>query len=263
MQIADVITNLEKIAPLHLQEDYDNAGLIVGNPNSDITGMMVCLDSTPEVIDEAIAKGCNLVVAHHPIIFRGLKQITGSNYVEQTVVRAIKNDIAIYAIHTNLDNVLHRGVNQKIADKLGLKDLQILRPKSPDDVEVGAGIVGVLESAMTEDAFLSHVKSAMHASVIRHTSLLGKSVTRVAVCGGSGSFLLADAIKAEADIFITADFKYHEFFDAEEHLVIADIGHYESEQFTIDLLVEYLSSQYPESTVIPTSVRTNPIRYST
>lgn len=265
MKIRDLTGFLEQIAPLQLQESYDNAGLIVGNPQTEIRGVLFCLDSTEEIIEEAVRRGCNLVVAHHPIIFRGLKKINGKNYVERTIIMAIRNNVAIYAIHTNLDNVLRHGVNERIAQQLGLKNLQILSPKkdlaSGIDPNIGAGIVGDLAEPIPERDFLIFLKEKMGAGVVRHTRLLERPVTRVAVCGGSGSFLLGDAIAAGADMFVTADFKYHEFFDADGKTVIADIGHFESEQFTINLLYELCAENFATFALHLTEIRTNPVFY--
>ena len=265
MYIKDIIQYLEEIAPPALQESYDNSGWITGDMYAEATGVLTCLDSTEAVIDEAIAHNCNLVVAHHPIIFRGLKQITGRNYVERTIIKAIRNNIAIYAIHTNLDNVLANGVNQKIAERIGLEGLQILSPKKdvPDNMAqpVGSGILGTLPVAMPENDFLVHLKQCMQASCVRHTQLLNKTIQKVAVCGGSGSFLLPAAIAKGADIYITADYKYHDFFDADGHLVIADIGHYESEQFTIELLCDLISQKFRTFAPRKTEVNTNPVFY--
>ncbi len=265
MKIRDLTAFLEQTAPLHLQENYDNAGLIVGNPQTEISGVLFCLDSTEAVIEEAVRLGCNMVVAHHPIIFRGLKKINGKNYVERTVIEAIRNDVAIYAIHTNLDNVLQNGVNERIARQLGLTNLQILSPKidlaSGLDQNIGAGVVGDLAAPISERDFLFFIKEKMRTGIVRHTGLLEKTVIRVAVCGGSGSFLLPDAIRAGADIFVTADFKYHEFFDADGQIVIADIGHFESEQFTINLLYELCAEKFATFALHLTKTRTNPVFY--
>ena len=264
MKINDIIDCLEAIAPPHLQESYDNSGLITGDKNRDVTGVLVCLDSTPEVIEEAVEKGCNLVIAHHPIIFSGLKQITGANYIERTVIAAIKNDVAIYAIHTNLDNVLSKGVNGKIAQRLGLKNCSPLKPMDPvTNPDLGAGVIGELDNPMSEEAFLGHLKSSMKVEVIRHTRMLGGEVRKVAVCGGSGSFLLSHAISQGAEVFVTGDFKYHQFFDADDKIVIADIGHYESEQFTVDLICELITEKFPNFAPDSSKRGSNPIIYYT
>jgi dinuclear metal center YbgI/SA1388 family protein len=364
MKIKELTQILEKITPPQYQEVYDNAGLIVGNPTTEITGVLVCLDSTEAVILEAIERGCNVVVAHHPIVFKGLKKLNGKNYVERTILLAIKNDVAIYAIHTNLDNMLHNGVNTKIAEKLGLRNLRILAPKRQilmklttfipisdsekvlnalylagagnignyqncsfrtegtgtfkpvgaanphigtvnkdeevaehrvevvfpshlersilaalrsahpyeevayymqslenENQDVGAGIVGELENAMTEMDFLHFLKAEMQAGVVRFTGPLSKNVKKVAICGGAGSFLLPNAIGANADVFVTADYKYHEFFDADGKILIADIGHFESEQYTIELLIEILQKEKPDLEIFSTRTLTNPVNY--
>ncbi len=252
---------LEQIAPSHLQEAYDNSGLITGNPNWEVKGVIVSLDSTEEVVDEAIEKGANVIVAHHPIVFSGLKRFTGATYIERTIIKAIKNDIAIYSIHTNLDNVKSNGVNAKIAEKLGLLDLQILATKFPDRNDIGAGMVGVLAEEKGKEAFLHLVKTKMEATCLKYTEWVKPKVRKVGVCGGSGSFLLDQAILQECDVFITSDFKYHQFFDANGKIVILDIGHYETEQFTIDLLVEIITDKFSNFAAHYTKVDTNPIKY--
>jgi dinuclear metal center YbgI/SA1388 family protein len=363
-KIKDIINYLEEIAPSAYQESYDNAGLITGDQQADVTGVLITLDSTESVIEEAIAKDCNLVIAHHPIVFKGLKTFTGKNYVERTVIKAIKHDIAIFAIHTNLDNVIN-GVNQKIAHKLGLHKLRILQPKSStqsklvtlspkkdtkkiiqalhdagagligeydqcsfttegtgsfrpseranphigtkgqqestiedrievllpthlqhqivaalhvahpyeevpyylSDIantnkEVGAGIIGELDASMSASAFLAYLKDKMELKVIRHTAAIHDTIQTIAICGGAGSFLLPQAIRGQADVFITGDFKYHEFFDADNHLMIADIGHYESEVFTKELIYDILSQKFTSFALNLSEINTNPISYS-
>ena len=363
MKIDDIISFLESMAHPSLQEHYDNAGLVIGDKNWKCTGIICSLDATEEVIKEAIAKNYNLVVAHHPIIFGGLKKINGKNYVEKTVITAIKNDVAIYAIHTNLDNVVN-GVNGKIARLLGLQNISILSPKEstlkklftfvplnraeevrnaifkagggqignysecsfnaegvgtfkgeegtnpyvgeagkqhreneikievifPAWLEnnivtsmkaahpyeevaydiinlankhqgIGSGVVGELTEPMNEMNFLTPLKKIFNLQVIRHTALLNRPVKKIALCGGAGSFLVSAALAAGADIYITADMKYHEFFDANGGMLIADIGHYESEQFTIDLLAEILEQKFPNFAVLKTKVQTNPVKY--
>jgi dinuclear metal center YbgI/SA1388 family protein len=258
--ISDITHHLESIAPLHLQESYDNAGLIVGDPNTEVTGILTSLDCTEEIVEEAAARGCNLVVAHHPIVFRGLKRLNGANYVERTVIRAIQLGVAIYAIHTNLDNVRSRGVNERIAQQLGLTQLRLLR--AMDDTEqVGSGMVGELPQPLSEEEFLRQLCERMDTPVVRHTPLTGRPVETVAVAGGAGGFLLADAKRAGAQVFVTADYKYHEFFDAEGEIVICDIGHYESEQFTTQLLAELLTKEFTTFAVLSTKRNTNPVRY--
>jgi len=363
MKIGNLIKHLEEYAPLSYQEDYDNSGLLTGDINTEITSALVALDCIENIVDEAIANNCNLIITHHPIVFKGLKKMTGKNYVERVMIKAIKNNIALYAIHTNLDSV-HNGVNAVICNRLGLQNAKILNPKSGllkklvtfcpvkqanqvrealfaagaghianysecsfntdgtgtfkamdnttpfvgvqgvqhqeaevrietvyiahqerkillallehhpyEEVaydiypienklaSVGSGMIGWLEQEMEANDFLHFVKDKMNVSVIRHTKETGKKIKKIAVCGGSGSFLLNNAIAAGADAFITADFKYHEFFDADGKLMIADIGHFESEQFTSDLLKDIIASKFPDVQVILTQHNTNPINY--
>ncbi|MEM1358361.1 MAG: Nif3-like dinuclear metal center hexameric protein [Bacteroidota bacterium] len=260
MTIHNITTYLESIAPSHLQESYDNAGLIVGDPTTEVTGVLTSLDCTETIIEEAKARGCNLVVAHHPIVFRGLKRFNGSNYVERTVIKAIKEDVAIYAIHTNLDNVRFQGVNERIAQRLGLINLRLLGPKNEEGT-IGSGMVGELPQPLAETDFLVLLKEKMVSSVVKHTELFGKTVKTVALCGGSGGFLLGQAKAVGAQVFVTSDYKYHEFFDADGQIVICDIGHYESEQFTTQLLAELLTKKFPTFAVLCTERNTNPVRY--
>ncbi len=260
MKIREVLEYLENIAPLILQEPYDNAGLLCGNREGELKDVLVCLDSTEAVVDEAIKKNCNLIIAHHPIVFTGLKSLTGSTYIERTLIKALKNDIAIYAIHTNLDNIHLKGVNKKIADKLGLINTKILKPVDYDP-EIGAGLLGELETEWDAMEFLRHIKAKMQVSSLKYTPILKKTIQKVAVCGGSGSFLLADAIAHSADIFISSDYKYHQFFDSNNEIVIADIGHYESEFYTIELIKELLSEKFTKFAAHCTQVNTNPINY--
>lgn len=262
--IKEVYDFLHSIAPFQYQESYDNAGHIIGDASQKCTGVITCLDSTEAVIDEAIEKGANLVVAHHPIVFRGLKRFVGANYIEKTVIKAIKNDIAIIAVHTNLDNVISNGVNEKIAQQIGLNQIEPLAIKSDIDQSkgaVGPGAIGILDTPMDELSFLKVVKEKMNAKVLKHTSLLGKDVVKVAVCGGVGGFLLNDAIRAGAQVFITSDYKYHEYFDANDKILIADIGHYESEQFTINLLQSLISRKFSTFAAHCTKINTNPVNY--
>ena len=363
MILKEITNYLEEYAPLSSQESYDNCGLIVGNKNTEINSALIALDCTEEIIDEAILKKCNLVIVHHPIIFSGLKKLNGNNYIERTVIKAIENKIAIYAIHTNLDNQLN-GVNFEIGSRLKLKNLSILSPKQntllkltvnipsthseklleklfetgvgkignykncsfkqegvgsfqptnnaqpfigeknvtefvkEDKIEVliqnhqvslvletikthhpyeevayeliplkntnnyeGSGMVGYLEKEMNEVDFLQLIKETFDCKIIRHTKLLNKPIKKIAFCGGSGSFLLEKAKKSNADIFITGDYKYHDFFDAEDEIIIADIGHFESEQYTSNLLVDILTKKFPTFAFEITGIKTNPINY--
>ena len=362
MKIKEIIQELESIAPPTLQESYDNSGLLVGNNDWETDGVLVALDCLESVVDEAIEKNIHLVVTHHPIVFSGLKRFNGKSYIERVVIKAIKHDIALYAIHTNLDNVAW-GVNAKIMEVLGVDTHQVLAPmkgalkkfqvyvpetnaeelaeavyaagggkvslyeecsfttsgtgtfkptggtnpvvgeigsreqvpevkmefivshfvqkaveraaKSAHPYEevayewialentatlYGAGAVGELPEAMSFDEFLAHCKEVF-GTTIRYTPAVNTQVKRIAVCGGSGSFLLGAAKSSGADVFITADYKYHQFFDAENHISIFDVGHFESEQFTIDLIAEGLSKKFPKFAVLKTEVNTNPIQY--
>ncbi|NND34880.1 MAG: Nif3-like dinuclear metal center hexameric protein [Saprospiraceae bacterium] len=258
--IRDVTDFLEGIAPLQYQEPYDNAGLIVGSHHSEVRAALISLDTTEAVIDEAIELGCNLVVGHHPIIFTGLKKINGYHYVEKAVIKAIKNDIAIYAIHTNLDNVLQDGVNSQIADKLGLRETRILRPKEINTI--GSGLVGKLPAAMPFKDFEQYLMDHLELSGFRRTCVVRDVVEQVALCGGSGRFLLGDAIGAGAEVFISADFKYHEYFDANGEITIIDVGHYESEKFTIQLVHRLITGKFSKFAAYCTKVNTNPITYN-
>lgn len=363
MVLGEIVDFLENMAPPSLQESYDNSGMIVGNREWEIRAALIALDCTPSIVEEAQAKGCNLIIAHHPIVFSGLKKLNGKNYIERAVMAAIKNDIAIYAIHTNLDNV-HTGVNAKMAARLGLINTHILQPKKGllqklvvfvptshvevvlqsmfnagaghignysechfglegtgtfkagdntnpyvgekgkrhaereqrlecvvpnwlskkviqamkavhpyeevaydlyplenEHPQVGAGMVGELESEMEVRDFLQLLKEKFNAKGIRYTEPHKATIKRVALCGGSGSFLLNNAIAAKADIFITADYKYHQFFDADGQIIIADIGHYESEQFTMELISDWLAKKFATFATHLTDLDTNPIRY--
>jgi dinuclear metal center YbgI/SA1388 family protein len=364
MLVQEIIDVIEAFAPPVYQESYDNCGIQVGSAAEEARGVLICLDVTEAVLDEAMQRGCNMIVAHHPLLFSGLKIISGRSYVERVVMKAIKNDVSIYAAHTNLDNMLG-GVNAKIAEKLGLADTKILLQKTgtlsklytyaPTDAAdkvreamfaaggghignyrecsfntsgegtfragadanpaigaaggarehvsevkielvverhaernvisalfkshpyeevayelvplpnpnqtIGAGMVGNLAMPMSGHDFLAFLKKQMKTDCIRHTALCDKQITRVAVCGGSGSFLLKDAINARADIFITGDFKYHQFFDAEGKIIIADIGHYESEQFTSEIFEAVLKKKFPNFAILLSNLSTNPVNY--
>jgi dinuclear metal center YbgI/SA1388 family protein len=364
MLATDIISILESFAPPAYQESYDNSGLQVGNPATEITGVLLTLDITEAVVEEAARRGCNMIVAHHPIIFSGLKRLAGRTYVERVVMLALKKDIVLYAAHTNLDNA-RAGVNAMIAEKLGLGQTSILQMmtttlrklytfaphdaadkvrealfaagagdigkyrecsfnmpgtgtfkpdadanpvigeaggprKQVDEVkievlvqqhkearilkalfdahpyeevafefihlhnanqELGAGLIGMLPEPMEEETFLKMLKTQMNTACIRHTELLQKTIQKVAVCGGAGSFLLKEAIVSGADVFITADYKYHQFFDADGRILIADIGHWESEQFTPELLQRILGKKLPNFALLLSETKTNPVNY--
>jgi len=363
VRVKDLMRFLDEFAPFRLQESYDNSGLQTGNPETEITGIVVTLDCTEDVIEDAVHQGCNVVVAHHPVIFSPLKSLTGHTHVERTVIKAIKSNVSIIAIHTNLDNI-KEGVNKAIADKLGLLNRKILAPVQGNllklvtyvpeshsgvvldalhaagagkignyshcsfrsegtgsfmpeadaepwlgnkglleqvnevklellvpayrseailtalfkshpyeevayhltstlnrNQETGAGMTGVLDKPVAADEFLKHLKTTMKTGLIRHTALCHKEISRVAICGGSGSFLLKKAIESGSEVFITADFKYHDFFGAEGKIIIADIGHFESEQFTKELLTDALRKKFTNFAVVLSKIDTNPISY--
>ncbi len=264
MQIKAFIQSLEDWAPLQYQESYDNSGLIVGDPEVNCTGILCSLDCTEAVIEEAIQKGCNLIVSHHPIIFKGIKQFSKDHYVNRTVLKAIQNNIALYAIHTNLDNVIH-GVNSTLADRLHLENRKILAPIpglfDNNGQAVGAGLVGELPLETEPEAFVKWVKSQFNLNVIKHTKFINKNLITIALCGGSGSFLL-DQIKAQKiDCFITSDLKYHDFFEADGKYLLMDIGHGESEHFVPALIVDYLKRKFLTFAVLESEVKTQPISY--
>ncbi len=364
MKIAAIINEIENFAPLKYQESYDNCGIQVGNANIEATGALFTLDVTEAVIDEAIINNCNLVIAHHPLIFGGIKNVSEHNTTGKIITKAIKNDIVIYAAHTNLDNV-RMGVNNKIAQKIGLIDCNILSPQkntllklytyvpiNNKDVvlqalfnagagkiseysecsfqtngigtfkpsenanptigiaggerenvtevkievlvpvhlqnkiiqilkdahpyeevayeiialqntnqQIGAGMVGELAEPMQTLEFLQHLQQKMQTNCIRHTAVLKDKIKRIALCGGAGSFLINDAKRAGADIFITADYKYHQFFDADNQIVIADIGHFESEQFTVEIFYEIINKKFPNFATLLSKTKTNPVNY--
>jgi dinuclear metal center YbgI/SA1388 family protein len=278
LRIHEIVSAFEAVAPLALQESYDNSGLIVGEMGAQVSKALLCLDSTEAVVDEAIAKGCDLIIAHHPIVFGGLKRFTGGDYVQRALIKAIRNNIAIYACHTNLDNVLRGGVNERIAQQLEFAVERVLRPVAADfgsfagvgrldDSEVfrtaGAGVLCKLQKPMNVLDFLQHLKAKMGVEVVKYTKCDVEMVSKVAICGGAGSFLIGDALRAGADAFITSDVKYHEFFDAEGKMLLCDIGHYESEKYTIDLFSNILSAKFPKFATIFAGTITNPIDYLT
>ena len=258
MTIKNVSDYLEEIAPLHQAEDFDNVGLLIGNETTEVKGVLVTLDTLEETVDEAIKTKCNLIVSFYPIIFSGLKKINGNSYVEKVVMKAIQNNIAIYAIHTALDNS-KVGVSAKMCEVLGLSNNSILLPK--DDGASGMGMIGDLPKPMQEEDFLKFTKKAFKTNGIRYSNKTGKLVKKVAVLGGSGSFAITDAIHKKADVYISADFKYHDFFKAEGKILLIDVGHYESEQFTKNLLVDYLTKKFTSFAIILSEKSTNPIYY--
>lgn len=270
MKIQEVIDALEVFAPLPLQESYDNAGLQVGLTEADVSGALLCLDVTENVIDDAICRGCNLIVSHHPLLFRGLKTISDSDYVQRTVLKAIKNDICIVSMHTNLDNA-NGGVNHKIAELLGLQNIEflaeertIIDPRNGETPESqlngGSGVVGNLSEPVEAIAFIQRVKELFGVECCMTNELLKRPIQRVAVCGGAGSFLMKDAIRKKADAFITGEMHYHEFFGVEQQIQIMVIGHYESEQYTSRIFRQLISEKCSELPIFEYG-STNPIRY--
>ena len=262
MKIREIIGALEQFAPLSLQDSYDNAGLQIGlTEDADASGALLCLDVTEDVLDEAVQKRCNLVVAHHPLLFRPPKHIVGEDYVQRCIIKAIKNDLAVYAAHTNLDNAAG-GVSWRMAQKLGLVGCRPLRPLDHAATDaVGAGIVGQLADPMAREDFIALVKQTFDADSVRYNSWTGQWVQRIALCGGAGAFLIDDAIRAEADVFITGEIGYHRFFGFENDIQLMEIGHFESERYTPELLRDIIARQAPSLPIYDTAVETNPIRY--
>lgn len=260
MKIQEIIGALEQFAPLALQDGYDNAGLQIGlTEDADASGALLCLDVTEDIIDEAIRRGCNLIVSHHPLLFRSPKTITGKDYVERCIMKAIKNDVAIYSAHTNLDNA-RGGVNFMIADKLGANVDGWLDPKQ--GVDAGAGVICSLPEPLSREEFVALVKRTFcPTGSVRYNSWQGTEVQRIAVCGGAGAFLLPNAVAAGADAFITGEVGYHRFFGHEADILLMEIGHYESEQFTIATLRRVISGAFPTLPLYDTEVVTNPIHY--
>lgn len=263
MKIKEIVSALERFAPLPLQDGFDNAGLQVGLTDAEVTGALLCLDVTEAVIDEAIGLGFNLVVAHHPLLFKGCKSVTGRNYVERCLMKAIKNDIVVYAAHTNLDNA-PQGVNFRIAEKMGLTDVRVLEEKERTDGRTetaGAGVIGRLEKPETETEFLKRIKKTFEVGCLKHNRLMGREVQTVALCGGAGAFLIPEAIGAGADVFVTGEIRYHEYFGRETDILLAEMGHYESEQYTRELLRDIIAEACPDVETRITRVNTNPVRY--
>ena len=263
MKIKQVLSALEQFAPLPLQESWDNAGLQVGLTEAEVSGALLCLDVNERIVDEAIAKGCNLIVSHHPLLFRGLKQISGVNDVQRTVIKAIKHDIVVISMHTNMDNA-RNGVNWKIAEKLGLKNIQFLSPLTNNpspSLEAGSGVVGELCAPMAADDFVLLVKKQFGVECAMCNELLRRPIQRVAICGGAGDFLLDDAVQQGADAFITGEMHYHQYFGYEQRIQICVIGHYQSEQYTSELFRDIIAKECPEVKTYIAETSTNPIYY--
>ena len=260
MTIKDILNCITEVAPLHWQESYDNAGLQVGDLNAEAHKALICLDITEGIVDEAIAKNCNVIVSHHPLIFHGLKHLTPQTYIERAVMKAIKHDIAMICMHTNLDNC-YLGVSRMLAERLGLRDLRLLQPSTEEPELCGAGMIGELERPMEETDFLSHVAKQIVSPCIRHSALIGRKIKKVALCGGSGSPFMSDALKSHADAYLTADIKYHDFFVPEGNILLIDGGHFETEQFTKELLYELIRKKFPTFAAEIAETRTNAVFY--
>ena len=257
MKLREIITALEELAPLRLQDEWDNSGLQVGFPDTEIRRVLVCLDITEAIVDEAVAKGCNLIVSHHPLLFKALRQVSDATYQQRCVVRALSAGVSIYSAHTSLDNA-PGGVNHKMAELIGLQNLRWLSPR--EDGEGGAGLVGELPQPEPDAAFLARLKQLFGVQCLRHSAPDGRTIRRVALCGGAGAFLLRDAVHAGADCFLSGEFHYHDYFE-NGGVLLAELGHYQSEQFTQDLLQAFLSTRFPGLEVVKTAFDTNPIQY--
>ena len=251
---------LEQFAPLPLQESWDNAGLQLGLTEAEVSGALLCLDVNEQIIDEAIRRGCNLVVSHHPLLFRGLKQISGADYVQRSVIKALKNDIVVVSLHTNMDNV-QGGVNWKIAERLGLQGCQFFAQKMVDGMEAGSGVVGELPSALDARAFIELVKQQFGVQCAMCNELLERPIRKVAICGGAGDFLLPDAVAQGADAFITGEMHYHQYFGYEQRIQLCVIGHYQSEQYTSEIFRDIIQKECPGVTTCIAETCTNPIVY--
>ena len=260
MKIKEVLSALERFAPLPLQESWDNAGLQVGLTETEVSGALLCLDVNEKIVDEAIQKGCNLVVSHHPLLFRGLKTISDLTDVQRTVMKAVQKGICVISMHTNMDNA-KGGVNYKMAEKLGLRDVLFLAPKMVDGVESGSGVIGELPEAQASDDFVLAVKKAFGVECAMCNELLRRPVRKVALCGGAGDFLLDEALKAGADAFITGEMHYHQYFGYEQQIQICVIGHYQSEQYTAEIFRDIIEKECPGVKTYIAETCTNPILY--
>ena len=260
MKIKQVLSALERFAPLPLQESWDNAGLQLGLTEVEVSGALLCLDVNEQIVDEAVVKGCNLIVSHHPLLFRGLKQISGADYVQRSVIKAIKHDIVIVSMHTNMDNALD-GVNWKIAERLGLTDCKFFAQKTVDGIEAGSGVVGNFPSQMDARVFIELVKKQFGVQCAQCNVLLQRPISKVAICGGAGDFLLPDAVGEGADAFITGEMHYHQYFGYEQQIQICVIGHYQSEQYTAEIFRDIIQKDCPGVKTFIAETNTNPIVY--
>lgn len=254
-KVSDVIKAIEAVAPLRYQDEWDNSGLQVGFPDDEVRGVLVCLDITEEIVDEAIGKGCSMIVSHHPLIFHALNQVSDATYQQRCVTKALLAGIAIYSAHTSLDNA-PKGVNHKIAELIGLKKLQWLEPAE----DHGSGLIGELTKPVGRDAFLDQLQTVFEVQCLRHSDPVGAPVKKVAICGGSGAFLMQKALEKGADCFITGEFHYHDYFE-NDGMLLAELGHYQSEKCTIDLLKDIIGKAVKDVNIISTDINTNPIRY--
>ena len=260
VKIKEVLSALERFAPLPLQESWDNAGLQVGLTETEVSGALLCLDVTEKIIDEAVRKGCNLIVSHHPLLFRGLKTISDLTDVQRTVMKAIREGVCVVSMHTNMDNA-QGGVNYKMAQRLGLQNVGFLQPKTVEGVEAGSGIIGELPEPLAADDFVLAVKKAFGVECAMCNELLRRPVSKVALCGGAGDFMLDDALRAGADAFVTGEMHYHQYFGYEQQIQICVIGHYQSEQFTPEIFEEIIRRNCPEVETFIAETCTNPILY--
>lgn len=261
MKIIEVVNALERFAPLPLQEDYDNAGLQVGLTEAEVSGALLCLDVTEDIVDEAVANGCNLIVSHHPLIFHKLRRLSDEDYVQRTVRKAVKHDVAIVAMHTNMDAALG-GVNFKIAEKLGLSTPRFFgKMQEVDGVKGGEGVIGAFSEAMAADDFVALIKERFDVECVMTNELLRRPIKTVALCGGAGDFLLPDAVRAGADAFITGEMHYHQYFGYEQVIQIAVLGHYQSEQFTKEIFRDIIARECPGVRCVLSEINTNPILY--
>ena len=260
MTVNDILGCITEIAPLKWQEDYDNAGIQVGDVNAETHKALIALDVTEELVEEAVAKSCDLIISHHPLIFRGLKHLTPNTYIERAAVKAIKHDIAIISMHTNLDNS-YLGVNRVLAENLGLVNLKLLQPSVEDPDICGAGMIGEFISPMKEHDFLSLVAERIGSPCLRHSALTGRDIRKVALCGGSGTPFMREALRCHADAYLTADIKYHDFFVPEGDILLIDGGHFETEQFMKQLIKDLIQKKIPTFAAEIAETNTNAVHY--
>ena len=259
MKLINIQRVLENWSPLSSAEDFDNVGLILGNPDDIIEKGLITLDATEKVIDEAIDNDCNLIITFHPLMFKGYESLKSEEYVLKCIIKALKNNINIYAIHTNLDNN-PKGVSYQISKKIGLRNIEVLIKKENKE-NLGMGIIGELIDEKTEKEFLKYLKSKMELSNLRHSNFTGKKIKKIAVLGGSGSFGIEEVLNKKIDCYITADLKYHDFFKSNDKILLIDIGHYESEKYTKELILSYLNKKIPKFACTIAKTKTNPVNY--